>query len=72
MLACNNGGFQADILISMTLGKYSADVVVTLELMPLFKAALLNAGGLEVSMSDRGRNCACSSLVGSIGPRGPA
>ena len=58
---------STNILESMTFGKYSADVA-----MPLLRVALLNAGAPVVLMPDLGKNCACSSLVGIIGPRGPA
>jgi hypothetical protein len=60
-LASTAGQFKRDVLVSMTFGKYSADVDIILELTPLFKAAP------DVLMSDLGRKCACPSRVGNIG-----
>jgi hypothetical protein len=66
-LALSAGQFRLDVLVSITFGKYSADVDIILELTPLFIAVLLNAGAPEVTMSDLGKKCACPSRVGNTG-----
>jgi hypothetical protein len=71
-LALSAGQVRLDILVSITFGKYSADVDIISELTLLFIAALLNAGAPDVTMSDLGKKCACPSRVGNIGRCGPA
>jgi hypothetical protein len=62
---------KADILVSMTLGKYSADVAMPLTFIPLLRPALLYAGACEEPTLDLETNWDCSSLLDIIRPWDP-